>query len=85
MSLGVLLVPLGVPRLDLLDASGLRRHPAPQTLTTQMAEVALRPVEPTAVLGGRMDLDFIRNAFRLRGIKGCIKRGCGMGISMVHH
>jgi hypothetical protein len=44
MSLGVLLVPLGVPRLDLVDERGLRRDTAPQALTTQMAEFNLRHV-----------------------------------------
>ena len=44
MGLGVLLVPLGVPRLDLVDERGLRRDPAPQALTAQMAEFDLRHV-----------------------------------------
>ena len=41
MRLGVLLVPLGVPRLDLVDEGGFRRDTAPKTLTTQMAEFDL--------------------------------------------
>jgi hypothetical protein len=85
MSLGVLLVPLGVPRLDLFDKCGLRRDTAPQTLTAQMAQFDLCHVEPTAVFGGRMDLSFLRDAFRLRGIKGFIQRCCGMGMQIVHH
>src|SRR5437016_9880379 len=32
-----------------------------------------------------MDLEFIRDSFRLRGIKGCIQRCFGMGIQIVHH
>ena len=44
MSLGVLLVPLGVPRLDLFDECGLGRDTAPKALTTQMAEFDLRHV-----------------------------------------
>ena len=78
MSLGVLRVPLGVPRLDLVDKCGLRCDTAPQTLTTQMAQFDLRHVEPTAVFGGRMDRSFIRDSFRRRGIKGFIQRGFGM-------
>ena len=56
MGLGVPLVPLGVPRLDLVDECGLRRDTAPKALTTQMAEFGLRHVEPTAVFGGIVDL-----------------------------
>ena len=73
MGLGVLLVPLGIPRLDLVDECGLRRDTAPKALTTQMAEFDLRHVEPTAVFGGIVDLSFIRDSFRLRRIKGFIK------------
>jgi hypothetical protein len=85
MGLGVLLVPLGVPRLDLVDERGLRRDTAPQALTAQMAEFDLRHVEPTAVFRSRMDLSFIRDAFRLRRIKGFIQRSFGVGMQIVHH
>ena len=44
MGLGAPLVPLGVPRLDLVDECGLRRDTAPEALTTQMAEFDLRHV-----------------------------------------
>jgi hypothetical protein len=44
MGLGVLLVPLGVPRLDLFDECGFGRDTAPKTLTTQMAEFDLRHI-----------------------------------------
>jgi hypothetical protein len=84
MRLGVLLVPLGVPRLDLCNACGLRRDTASNTLTTQMAQCALRPVEPTAVFGGIMAREFLRDSLRLRGIKCCIKSGFGMGMQSVH-
>jgi hypothetical protein len=84
MSLGVLLVPLGVPRLDLVEECGLRRDPAPQTLTTQMAEFDLRPVEPTAVFGGIMKFSFIRDSFRLTGIQCFIQRGFRVGMQIVH-
>ncbi len=73
MGLGVLLVPLGIPRLDLVDECSLRRDTTPKALTTQMAEFDLRHVEPTAVFGGIVDLSFIRDSFRLRRIKGFIK------------
>jgi hypothetical protein len=56
MCLGVLLVPLGVPRLDLVDECGLRRDTAPKALTTQMAEFDLSHVYPTAVFGSLMEL-----------------------------
>ena len=56
MSLGMLLVPLGVPRLDLVDECGLRRDTAPKALPTQMAEFNLSHVSPTAVFGSIMDL-----------------------------
>jgi len=85
MSLGMLLVPLGVPRLDLVDERGLGRDTAPKALTTQMAEFDLRHVEPTTMLGGIMDLSFICDSFCLRGGKCFIKRGCGMGMKIIHH
>ena len=85
MGLGVLLVPLGVPRLDLVDERGLRRDTAPQALTAQMAEFDLRHVEPTAVFRRIMDRSFIRDSFRLRRIKGFIQRSFGVGIQIVHH
>jgi hypothetical protein len=44
MRLGMLLVPLGVPRLDLVDERSLGRDTAPKALTTQMAEFDLRHV-----------------------------------------
>ena len=44
MGLGVLRIPLGVPRLDLVGERGLRRDTAPQALTAQMAEFDLRHV-----------------------------------------
>jgi hypothetical protein len=55
MGLGVLLVPLGVPRLDLGDERGLRRDTTPQALTAQMAEFDLRHVYPTAVFRSLRD------------------------------
>ena len=58
--------------------------PLPQ-LKAAPAEFDLRHVEPTAVFGGIMDREFIRDAFRLRGIKCFIQRGCGMGMQIVHH
>ena len=51
MGLGVPLVPLGVPCVDLFDVGGLGRDTAPKALTTQMTACDLRHVEPTAVLG----------------------------------
>jgi hypothetical protein len=65
MSLGVPLVPLEVPGLDLFDQCGFRRDTAPQALPTQRAEFDLRPVEPTTRLGGRMDRSWIGNALGL--------------------
>ena len=65
MGLGVLLVPFGGPCLDLVDECGLRRDTAPQTLPTQMAQVDLRHVYPTAVFGRIRDLSFIRDSFSL--------------------
>jgi hypothetical protein len=85
MSLGVFLIPWGVPRLDLVDECGRRRATAPQTLTTQMAECALRHVAPTAVFGGIMDRELIRASCRRRRITCFIQRGFGMGMPMVHH
>src|SRR2546430_9767137 len=85
MCLGVPLVPLRVPRLDLFYEGGLRRDTAPKALTTQMAEFDLSHIEPTAVFGGRMDRSFIRDSFRLRRIKGFIKRCFGVGIEIGHH
>jgi len=85
MGLGVPLVPLGVPRLDLVDECGLRRDTAPKALTTHMAACDLRHVEPTAVFGSRVNLSFLRESFRLRGIKGFLERCCGMGMQIVHH
>ena len=85
MSLGILLVPLGVPRLDLVDEGRLGRDTAPKALPTQMAAFDLRHVEPTAVFGGIMDVSFIGYSFRLRRIKCFIQRGFGVGIAIVHH
>jgi hypothetical protein len=85
MGLGVLLVPLGIPRLDLVDACGLRRDTTPKALTTQMAECDLRHVEPTVVLGGRGDRSFIRESFRLRRIKGFLKCCFGRRMQIIHH
>jgi hypothetical protein len=85
MGLGVLLVPLGVPCLDLVEEGGLRRDTAPKALPTQMAAFHLGHVEPTAGLGSRMDFSFIRDSFRLRRIKSFIQRGFGVGSEMVHH
>src|SRR5262249_40576085 len=85
MRLGVLLVPWGVPRLDLVDAGGCRRDTAPQTLTTQMAECALCHVEPTAMFGGIMELSLIGASFGLGGGKCVIQRGCGVGMPIGQH
>jgi hypothetical protein len=84
MGLGVLLVPLGVPCLDLVEEGGLRRNTAPKALSTQMAEFNLRHVEPTAVFRSIMDLSFLRDSLRLRRLKSFIKSGFGVGIEMVH-
>jgi hypothetical protein len=84
MGLGVLLVPLGVPRLALVDERGRRRDTAPEALTTQRAECALRHGAPTAVFGRRMALECLGDAFRLRRSNGCLKRGLGVGMQMVH-
>ena len=81
----MLLVPLGVPRLDLVEECGLGRDTAPKALTTQMAEFDLSHVEPTAMFGSGMDVSFIGDSFRLRRIKGFIKRSFGVGIEIVHH
>ena len=72
MCLGVPLVPLEVPCLDLVNQCGLRRDTAPKALTTQMAEFDLRHVEPTAMFGSIMDLSFIGDSFGLSGGKGFI-------------
>ena len=85
MGLGVPLIPLDIPCLDLFDKCGLRRDTAPQALTTQMAEFDLRHVSPATMFGGRMDLSFIGDAFCLRGGKCFIKRGFGMGMKIIHH
>jgi hypothetical protein len=85
MCLGVLRVPCGVPRLDLVDQCGLRRDTAPKALPTQMAEFDLGHIEPTAMFGRRMALSFIRDSFRLRRIKRFIQRCFGMSIQIVHH
>src|SRR5260370_17303263 len=82
MCLGVPLVPLGVPRLDLFDEGGLGRDTAPKALTTQKAEFDLRHVEPTTVFGGITELEFICDSFRLRRIKGFIKRCFGVRIEI---
>jgi hypothetical protein len=49
---------------------------------TQMAEFDLRHVEPTTVFGGIMELEFICDSFRLRRIKGFIKRCFGVRIEI---
>jgi hypothetical protein len=85
MGLGVLLVPLGVPRLDLVDERGLRRDTAPQALTAQRAEFDLRHVAPTAVLRSIRDRSCIRDAFRLRRLNGVRQRSMGVGMPMVPH
>jgi hypothetical protein len=69
MCLGMPLVPLEVPGLDLVDQCSLRRDTAPKALATQMAEFNLRHVEPTAMFGGIMDVSFIGDSFGLRGSK----------------
>jgi hypothetical protein len=84
MGLGVLRVPLDVPRLNLLDECGWRRDPAPKALTTEMAEFNRRHVSPTPVFGRIMDRSFIRDSLRLRGSKSFIKRGFGVGIAIGH-
>jgi len=81
----MLLVPFGVPRLDLVDACGLGRDTAPQALTTPMAEFALRHVEPTAMCGRVMDVEFIGDAFCLRRIKGFIPRSFAVGLEIVQN
>jgi hypothetical protein len=65
MCLGVLLVPFGVPCVDLVDQCGLRRDTAPKALPTKMAAFDFRHVEPTAMVGGRMDVSFIGDSFGL--------------------
>ena len=81
----MLLVPLGVPRLDLVDECGLGRDTAPKALTTQMAAFDLRHVEPTTMLGGIRYLSFICDSFGLMGGKCFIKRGVSMGMKIIHH
>jgi hypothetical protein len=85
MCLGMPLVPLEVPGLDLVDQCGLRRDTAPEALTTEMAEFDLRHVEPTAMFGGIMDVSFLGDSFGLSGVKCFIQRGFGVGIQLVHH
>ena len=85
MGLGVPLIPLDVPCLDLFDKCSLRRDTAPQALTTQMAEFDLRHVEPTTMFGGIMDRSFIGDSLCLSRGKCFIKRGFGMGIKIIHH
>jgi len=69
MSLGVLVVPLGVPSLDLLEEGSLRRDSAPEALPTEMTAFDLGHMQPTTVFGSIMDLSFSRDAVRLRRIK----------------
>ena len=87
MRLGVRLVPLGVPRLDLLDARGLRRETAPQALPAQLAECDRCPLYPTAVFRRRMDRACLREALRLRRIQSFIPRSLGVDfrLSITRH
>jgi hypothetical protein len=85
MRLGMLLVPLGVPRLDLVDEGRLGRETAPKALTTPMAACDLRPVEPTAVFGGIMDGSLIGDSFGLRRRKCFRQRGVGVGSAIGQH
>jgi hypothetical protein len=85
MRLGMLLVPWGVPRLDLGDEGRLGRDTAPKALTTPMAACALRPVAPTAVFGGIMDGSLSGDSFGLRRRKCFRQRGVGGGMALGHH
>ena len=52
---------------------------------TQMAEFDLRHVEPTAMFGHVVDVEFIGDSFCLRRIKSFIQRSFGVGIEIVHN
>ena len=73
MSLGLTVVTLFVPRLDLVAKHGTILYTVCKALTTQMAQFYLGHVEPTAVFWCRMDVSFIGYALCLNGIKCFIK------------
>lgn len=85
MRLDVTVVTLGVPCLDLGDERALIRDTVCKTLTTQVAELSLGHVEPTAVFWGRVDVEFLCDALRLRRSKGFIKRCLAMGMQILKH
>jgi hypothetical protein len=71
--------------VDLLEERVFVLYAARKALATQMAAFDLRHVEPTPVLGSRMDLSCIGDSFRLRRIKGFIQRGRIVGIPIIKH
>jgi hypothetical protein len=54
-----------------------------QTLPTQNAQLALRPIQPTAVLRRVMHLQFLQQAAGLRWGKGLIQRGRLVGMEVI--
>ena len=85
MSFGVSRVPFRVPRVDLGEERGLVRSTVWQALPTQMAACDRRPGAPTAGLGGRMEVSLSGEAWRLKGLTGCVQRRLGVGMAMIHH
>jgi len=85
MGLGLALVPLQVPCLDLGEQGSLGRETAPKALATPRAECPRRPVAPTALFGSRRALECLGDSLGLRGGKGVLQRRCRGGVQMVPH
>src|SRR5665213_483008 len=77
-------VALCFPCGDLLGQSLLVGDAAIEALPRQGREFDLRDVEPTAMLGGVVDLQLVRDPFRFGGLERFVQRGGGVGIEIVH-
>lgn len=71
--------------MNLSSQAGFIRDATIQTLATQSAEFNLGHVEPTAMLGGVMELKAIRKAVGFLGFEGLVEGSRRVGIEIVEN
>src|SRR6516164_8697166 len=78
-------IPLALPGRHLLRAQGLAVQPPVQALPVHDADLGLRHVQPTAVLGRVVELDLVQQPPGLRRRERLIQAGPVVGVQVVLH
>jgi hypothetical protein len=81
----LVLIAFGLPGVDLQLQGFDIRDPATQTLRGKNGELTFGHIEPTAVLGCVVKLQFACEAARFGGHKCFVERGGCMRIEIIHH